>query len=28
VAVGSWTLGVNQSSCPTLMLPAEQTGER
>ena len=27
VAVGSWTLGANQSSCPTLMLPAEQTGE-
>ncbi len=28
VAVGSWTLGASQSPCPTLMLPAEQTGER
>ncbi len=27
-AVGGWTLGASQSSCPTLMLPAEQTGER
>lgn len=27
-AVGGWTLGVSGSSCPTLMLPAEQTGER
>ncbi|NDD44512.1 MAG: hypothetical protein EBZ24_03505 [Synechococcaceae bacterium WB9_4xB_025] len=27
-AVGGWTFGASQSSCPTLVLPAEQTGGR
>jgi hypothetical protein len=27
-AVGGWTFGASQSRCPTLVLPAEQTGGR